>query len=167
MGHFFWGTLYKISLKSLVIACGAKSSLGTLKTEFIVGKSCNNQTKPIRSHALHSPQFIEEKNFKFRWKCVLLYACSSKLRMKIGLVDGNCWLTPNCRRAKYQKLKVRHWQKVVATKINWFWPQAQAGQWWSRGRETSGNNPTNKQKQNKLISVAGPPVRGSSGRQTG
>ena len=40
-------------------------------------------------------------------------------------------------------------------------------QQWSRGRETRGNNPTNKQKQNKLISVPGPPVRGSSGRQLG
>ena len=77
----YW--FYKISLKSLVIACGAKSSLGTLKTEFTVGESYNNQTKPIRSHALHSLQFITKKNFKFRWKCVLLYACSYKLRMKI------------------------------------------------------------------------------------
>ena len=53
--------LYEISLRSLLIACGAKSSLGTFKTEFIVSKSHNNQTKPIRRRTLRSLQLINKK----------------------------------------------------------------------------------------------------------
>ena len=83
----YW--FYKISLKSLVIACGAKSSLGTLKTEFIVGKSYNNQTKPIRSHALHSLQFNAKKTLNSGenvYSCMLaLPNCVWKLGWLMGI----------------------------------------------------------------------------------
>ena len=63
--------------------------------------------------------------------------------------------------SKISKAEGRVLQKVVLTKINWFWPQAQVGG--PGGGELAGNNPTNnKQTKTKQIDSGSSSVRGET-----